>query len=81
MVRRVHRLRVGDAVGDVEARVEDVRRREDVGVEEVEQRPQLGEVVLERRAREQERGGEVHLAHGRRDVRLDRLDDVALVED
>ena len=45
-----------------------------------DQRPQLGEVVLERRAREKQRRHEMHLADGLRDLSLDILEHVALIQ-
>ena len=67
-------------LGDIERLVKHPRRREDPGVEQIEERPQLGEVVLERRAGEQERARKVHLAHGGRDLCVRVLEDVPLVE-
>ena len=61
--------------------IDRVHRVEDVGEEEVQQRPELVEVVLERRARQQQRVLEVEAAHGLADVARLVFDDVALVQD
>ena len=49
--RAARRARTGERRG--EPLLEGVARREDLGQQEVEQRPQLGKRVLQRRAREQ----------------------------
>ena len=84
-LRRVRELLVVHlrALGrvELEGRVEGGGGGEEVRVEEVEQRPQLVQVVLQRRAREQQRVREVEAADGLRDLRGVVLDHVALVDD
>ncbi|KAI3476086.1 hypothetical protein L1887_62392 [Cichorium endivia] len=57
------------------------RRQRDVGEEEVEQRPELHEVVLERRAGDEQAGARVEGTHDLGEHRVDVLDAVRLVND
>ena len=54
LVRVLQRGALELGLADVEGLIEGLGRREDLAVEQVEQRPQLGQVVLQRRAGEQQ---------------------------
>jgi hypothetical protein len=68
-------------VGQIEPLVKVVRRGEHVGQQEVEQRPQLVQIVLQRRAGEQQAIGGVKVAHHRGELGVLVLDAVRLVDD
>ena len=65
----------------VEGGVEKVGGREDIGEEEVEQRPQLMQVVLDRRARQQQPARRPYLAEEPRELRVLILEAMRLVDD